>query len=211
MKICHEADGGNCPDALVELSCIFDGERPTPADASYADAPDRWGTIFDLRPMVVPVAEPGANIVEFSRDARSSATAGERHMPVTVAPVPRTERQDLRARIEELLAEASPELAAERFLSAILMAGLAVTLGDQRQDSQKREMPVLNGKSVLTRREHEIAALIAAGRTNRSMANELFIAQSTVERHVANILNKLGFSSRSQIAAWTVTNQLAGA
>ena len=72
-------------------------------------------------------------------------------------------------------------------------------------------MTGLNGTSVLTRREREVASLIASGRTNRSIANELFIAQSTVERHVANMLNKLGFHSRTQIAAWAVTNGIASA
>jgi DNA-binding CsgD family transcriptional regulator len=54
----------------------------------------------------------------------------------------------------------------------------------------------------LTSRERQIIELIAAGLSNRQIAGELVIAPATAARHVANILAKLGFSSRSQIAAW---------
>jgi predicted ATPase/DNA-binding CsgD family transcriptional regulator len=56
--------------------------------------------------------------------------------------------------------------------------------------------------AVLTAREREIAALIAAGYSNRAIAEELVIAPATAARHVANILAKLGFTSRAQVAAW---------
>jgi predicted ATPase/class 3 adenylate cyclase/DNA-binding CsgD family transcriptional regulator len=56
----------------------------------------------------------------------------------------------------------------------------------------------------LTRRESEIAALIARGRTNREIAKQLVIAISTAERHVANILAKLDLNSRTQIVAWVL-------
>ena len=54
----------------------------------------------------------------------------------------------------------------------------------------------------LTSRERQIIELIATGLSNRQIAEELVIAPATAARHVANILAKLGFSSRSQIAAW---------
>ena len=56
--------------------------------------------------------------------------------------------------------------------------------------------------SSLTAREHQIAALIAAGYSNKAIAAELSISPTTAARHVANILAKLGFRSRTQIAAW---------
>jgi predicted ATPase/DNA-binding CsgD family transcriptional regulator len=56
--------------------------------------------------------------------------------------------------------------------------------------------------SSLTPREHQIAALVADGASNKAIAEELFISPTTAARHVANILAKLGFSSRTQIAAW---------
>ena len=58
------------------------------------------------------------------------------------------------------------------------------------------------GPATLTPREREIAALIARGLSNAAIAEELFITKATAARHVANIMLKLGFSSRAQIAAW---------
>jgi ATP/maltotriose-dependent transcriptional regulator MalT len=60
----------------------------------------------------------------------------------------------------------------------------------------------------LTAREREIATLIAQGKSNREIADELVISETTAERHVANILSKLGFNSRTQIAVWAVENRL---
>jgi len=56
--------------------------------------------------------------------------------------------------------------------------------------------------SSLTPREHQIATLVASGRSNKAIAGELSISPTTAARHVANIMAKLGFNSRTQIAAW---------
>ncbi|RRO16017.1 LuxR family transcriptional regulator [Saccharopolyspora rhizosphaerae] len=61
----------------------------------------------------------------------------------------------------------------------------------------------------LTRRERQIADLVAQGRTNKDIAENLVIAQRTVEGHVQNILTKLDFTSRAQIAGW-VAGQRSG-
>jgi DNA-binding CsgD family transcriptional regulator len=60
----------------------------------------------------------------------------------------------------------------------------------------------------LTGREREVATLIAQGKTNREIANLLVISERTAEGHVNNILGKLGFTSRAQIAAWVVEQGL---
>jgi predicted ATPase/DNA-binding CsgD family transcriptional regulator len=54
----------------------------------------------------------------------------------------------------------------------------------------------------LTRREGEVAALVAEGLSNRQIGSRLSIAERTAETHIGNILNKLNFHSRAQIAAW---------
>ena len=70
-------------------------------------------------------------------------------------------------------------------------------------DSQSASQPVGAGPAgLLTARERDVVALLAAGLSNRAIASELFITPATAARHVANILAKLGFSSRSQVAAW---------
>jgi predicted ATPase/DNA-binding CsgD family transcriptional regulator len=67
-------------------------------------------------------------------------------------------------------------------------------------------------RSPLTRREHEIADLVAQGLSNREIAAALVISERTVDAHVQHILNKLGFHSRAQVAAWiAVSNQSAPA
>ncbi|MFD7457251.1 MULTISPECIES: ATP-binding protein [unclassified Streptomyces] len=59
----------------------------------------------------------------------------------------------------------------------------------------------------LTRRETEVAELVAEGLANQQIADRLVIARRTAEGHVERILSKLGFSNRSQIAAWVTAQR----
>ncbi|AZQ37074.1 LuxR family transcriptional regulator [Streptomyces cyaneochromogenes] len=59
----------------------------------------------------------------------------------------------------------------------------------------------------LTRREAEVAELVAQGLANQQIADRLVIARRTAEGHVERILGKLGFSNRSQIAAWVAAQR----
>ena len=59
----------------------------------------------------------------------------------------------------------------------------------------------------LTRRELEIAGLLAEGLTNRQIATRLVISPRTAETHVDHILTKLGMTSRAQVAGWVVEQQ----
>ncbi len=52
---------------------------------------------------------------------------------------------------------------------------------------------------------------VAAGLSNRAIAGALVLSERTVAKHVENILSKLGYSSRAQIAAWAVAKGLAAA
>ena len=63
--------------------------------------------------------------------------------------------------------------------------------------------------SPLTRRELEVADLVADGLSNPEIAARLFISVRTAQGHVENILRKLGFNSRSLIAAWVTERRLA--
>jgi predicted ATPase/DNA-binding CsgD family transcriptional regulator len=54
----------------------------------------------------------------------------------------------------------------------------------------------------LSRREQQVAELVADGLSNRQIAERLFISERTAEGHVEHIRNKLGVSTRAQVAAW---------
>ncbi len=87
--------------------------------------------------------------------------------------------------------------------SAMLAAVGAKRLGMRRV--VERAESVLDGladASRLSSREQEVATLVAGGASNRDIAESLGLSERTVETHVQNILTKLGFHSRVQIAAW---------
>ncbi|WP_241962332.1 response regulator transcription factor [Rhodococcus opacus] len=64
--------------------------------------------------------------------------------------------------------------------------------------------PGVDSASGLTRRERQVAGLVAEGLTNKAIAAQLVISQRTAQGHVEHILAKLGFTSRAQIAVWVV-------
>ncbi|KAB2342084.1 ATP-binding protein [Actinomadura rudentiformis] len=89
--------------------------------------------------------------------------------------------------------------------------GLRLSL-DEAMDHALDERPGVNARGVdpwepLTRREREIAALVAQGLSNREISERLVIAKRTVDSHLEHILAKLEMASRTQIAAW-VTERL---
>jgi len=75
-----------------------------------------------------------------------------------------------------------------------------------RRSTKSRQVRC-GGAASLTSREEEIAFLLAQGLSNKAIAKTLVIAQRTAETHVANILAKLGLTSRSQVAAWVAEHR----
>ena len=87
------------------------------------------------------------------------------------------------------------------------------------EKEEEEEPPALPGASVpelpptdrsagvLTRREEEVAVLVARGLTNRQISEELTLSERTVHAHVRKILKKLGLSSRTQVATWVAEQQ----
>jgi DNA-binding CsgD family transcriptional regulator/tetratricopeptide (TPR) repeat protein len=67
---------------------------------------------------------------------------------------------------------------------------------------------VVRAAGGLTAREIEVIRLVAAGKTNRAIADDLFLSGRTVDRHVSNILTKLGLSSRSAATAYAYEHDL---
>jgi non-specific serine/threonine protein kinase len=110
--------------------------------------------------------------------------------------------------LESARASLSPEQA-----SAAWSEGRQMTLADAIGAALREGSGVTSAeppdRSGLTRREVEIASMVAAGMTNRQIAQKLFIAERTAEGHVERIRNKLGFRSRSQVAAWAAQKRIS--
>ena len=62
----------------------------------------------------------------------------------------------------------------------------------------------VKGPADLTARECEIAGLIASGKTNGEIADELVLSKRTIEKHIAHILVKLGAGNRAQVVRWAL-------
>jgi DNA-binding CsgD family transcriptional regulator len=60
----------------------------------------------------------------------------------------------------------------------------------------------------LTPREREVARYLSQGKSNREIAEALVLSERTIENHISNILTKLGFTSRAQVAVWAVDKGL---
>jgi len=86
------------------------------------------------------------------------------------------------------------EAALRRGAALALPAALAYAIDEPGE-------PVTSGRR-LTRREQEVADLVAAGLSNKEIAAKLVIAQRTAENHVERVLTKLGLTSRAQLAVW---------
>ncbi len=109
-----------------------------------------------------------------------------------------------RAHIQTLASAIEDEALAENFrrrATAMIPPAQPLTL----RQAAKQEF------GGLTRRERQVAAVVAQGLSNQEIAHELVVSVKTVEAHVTRILSKLGFSSRAQIAAWAVDKGLASA
>ncbi|HEX9553183.1 MAG TPA: LuxR family transcriptional regulator, partial [Streptosporangiaceae bacterium] len=147
----------------------------------------RIGVIRSLDSFAALAIAQGSPDVAVRLAAAAAALRSEANMPGS--PVSRTERLLASAGLGEA---ATKELwTAGSELSSDAAVDLALTVPDM----------LATRKPELTGRELEIAALIARGLSNKAIADELGISSATVARHIANIMAKLGFTSRLQIAA----------
>jgi len=175
--------------ALREGICILDA------------LPDRWGLLF------------GAGLL-----AAATATLGDWPQVAVLLGVIDTLGERISGRafphmqaiIDALAVQAEQELGPDA--GARRDAGRLIGRGDGiaaalwpgpdsiRRAAAEPELP-------LTRREREVAELMAQGLTNRQIGGRLFIAERTVDTHVSRILAKLGCASRSQVAAFVASRR----
>src|SRR5438094_3477127 len=86
-----------------------------------------------------------------------------------------------------------------------------LALGEPSRNGSSVPRPVVEegretAGTLLGKREAEVARLVAEGLSNKRIGARLFISERTVDSHVRNILNKLGFNSRAQIAGWIASS-----
>lgn len=109
-------------------------------------------------------------------------------------------RDALRRALREMLARVAEQDSLDRLVQEIL---------ETREASRAPAVmpidasaPVRASMALLTAREEQILARVAAGHSNKTIARTLDLSPHTIKRHVANILAKLGVSSRIQAATW---------
>ena len=82
-------------------------------------------------------------------------------------------------------------------------SALRLALGETAEVAVDRADGIATGP--LAKREVDVARLIAEGLSNKQIAARLFISEPTVATHIRNIMNKLGYNSRAQIAGWVAS------
>ena len=105
--------------------------------------------------------------------------------------------------LREAAAAAATAAAHARSMASMLDETLAV-LGDTgttTAEAAPRLVAAPLAKVGLSPREKEVLALVAEGRTNKAIAETLFVSPNTVKTHVASLLSKLHANSRVQLAA----------
>jgi predicted ATPase/DNA-binding CsgD family transcriptional regulator/tetratricopeptide (TPR) repeat protein len=159
----------------------------------FRDLSDRSGMVNCL----AGIAMVAAGVGRFTAAARLLAASAAARQSIG-NPVPVLIRQPL----ERSIAQARSELGERRF-EAAWQAGLELTLEDAFAEAtilpldQQSKPTTSHG---LTARELDVLRLMAEGRTDREIADALFISYRTTTTHVGNILNKLGADSRTAAA-----------
>jgi non-specific serine/threonine protein kinase len=161
---------------------------------------NRWGQAYVLEGMA------GLLAAEHPVEALRLAAAADSLRAAIGRPVPPAER----LLTDRLLAPARDRLSS-RHQGVSWSEGHA--LGSERALALglrliQRDEDHTHGRAVLTPREREVAVLVASGRTNRQIATDLVVTEATAAKHIEHILDKLGLTSRAQIAAWAAEHHL---
>jgi predicted ATPase/DNA-binding CsgD family transcriptional regulator len=188
--------------AVRALSALDDGD-PDSAALVGAEAvrlaarlDDRFATTVVLEVLVWVAAARGE--AERAAVLLGAADRGwrELRLPAERLPLVAARRRSVTATLHRALGAAETRRCQERGASWDRATASRFAAGEDVQP-QPREP-----ESPLSPREREVAALLARGLSNREIAKELVISPRTAQGHVENILRKLDFSSRTQVAAW---------
>ena len=210
-----------------------DNGRAIAVRARYAAAQGRWDDAAALFTRLLPRA-PGMDVMGHTvelqlRAAHALLRAGRiGEAAAAAAPALQRLRRDgdrglallcgppvLQALADapwgpHLPVEAVQELVAAAALATRLRGVPAAEASAVATTTPQAPGPPASGDELLSAREREVLACIAAGDSNKRIARALDISPHTVKRHVANILDKLGLNSRGQAAAWLRDHGAAG-
>ncbi|KJF19139.1 protein kinase [Rhodococcus sp. WS3] len=127
-------------------------------------------------------------------------------LPRIVLPSLRSQHYECERRTRRALGQKAYDASHRKGASASFEEAVAYALDDFTESPEPPRSRGSTGKTktTLTRRELQVAELVAEGLTNSAIAAKLVISQRTAQGHVEHILAKLGFTSRAQIAAWTI-------
>jgi non-specific serine/threonine protein kinase len=168
---------------------------------AFVEVKDAWGGALGLESLALVATERG----EPSRAARLFGAA-EAQREAALVPLPPADRPAHERAISVLRGRLGREALSSAW-SYGRSRSLEETLELALEPSEERPpAPIALAlvHSPLTEREREVAHLIARGLTNRQIADELVITKLTADKHVGNILSKLGAASRAQVAVWVV-------
>jgi non-specific serine/threonine protein kinase len=165
--------------------------------------------------------------VVLSIDALAWATAAQKKAAQAVtllraaegvwADIPATPPRPLREHHDAALAAAREALPKATYQAALAQGkaldqteAIAFALGESSRPTPAPDRTQAGASpGQLTRREQDVAVLVARGLSNGQIAAALVISARTVEKHVQHIMDKLGVSTRAQIAAWSAARPSA--
>lgn len=144
---------------------------------------------------LAPVAAARGDHLRAARLAGTAAALLDRigARPPATAPM----RSAIGARWQPSLSARGADRAWQEGMAMDLDEAIAYTLGDEAPTPTGRSTPQQT-PSTLTRRQLEVAGLVAQGLTIKEIAARLFISERTAEGHIDQICNKVGFNSRSR-------------
>jgi DNA-binding CsgD family transcriptional regulator len=136
----------------------------------------------------------------------AAADAAWAVIPAVLPPVLRVHHDAALASCREIMAGSAYKAAHAKGSAMSQADAIAFALGETVQPVQRQAGA---DQLALTRREQDVAELVAQGLSNGQIAGALVISVRTVESHVQHIMDKLGVSARTQIAAWAATQRPA--
>jgi DNA-binding NarL/FixJ family response regulator len=184
---------------------LFESEDDLTVVGEGATAEEAWARVPSSQPdvAVLDVRLPDGDGVEVCRDLRSAMPELKCLMLTSYA--------DDEALFSAILAGASGYVLKQIKGSDLVSAVRRVAAGESLLDPAltRQVMERLRGENVederlarLTAQERNILELIAVGKTNRQIADELYLAEKTVKNYVSNLLSKMGFARRTEAAVY---------